>query len=35
MRLTDDYIYIGPEAEAITVLDSLLECSVKYGFNFS
>lgn len=27
MRLTDDYFYIGPENEAVEVLDSLLQCS--------
>jgi hypothetical protein len=35
MRLTDDYLYIGPEAEAVSVLDNLIKCSEKYGFKFS
>jgi hypothetical protein len=35
MRLTDDYLYIGPEKEAVEVLDSLLKCSDIYGFKFS
>ena len=35
MRLTDDYFYIGPEKEAVKVLDSLLLCAEKNGFRFS
>lgn len=35
MRLTDDYFYIGPEKEAVKVLDSLLHCAQKNGFRFS
>lgn len=35
MRLTDDYLYIGPEREAGKVLDSLLLCAQKNGFRFS
>ena len=35
MRLTDDYFYIGPEREAVRVLDSLIDCANKNGFRFS
>lgn len=35
MRLTDDYIYIGPENEAKQVLDSLIKCSHENGFMFN
>lgn len=35
MRLTDDYFYIGPEKEAVTVLDSLLKCATNHNFKFS
>ena len=27
MRLTDDYLYIGPVKEAVSVLDGLIRCS--------
>jgi hypothetical protein len=35
MRLTDDYLYIGPEAEAVNVLTSLLECARQNNFVFN
>lgn len=35
MRLTDDYIYIGPEQEGVNVLTSLLECARKNNFVFN
>jgi telomerase reverse transcriptase len=35
MRLTDDYFYIGPEQEAVDVLNSLLECASANNFSFS
>lgn len=35
MRLTDDYIYIGPEEEARDVLTSLLKCASKNNFVFN
>lgn len=35
MRLTDDYLYIGEQAEAVNVLTSLLECARKNNFVFN
>ena len=35
MRLTDDYLYIGPEDEAVAVLDGLIRCAEDYKFKFS
>ena len=35
MRLTDDYIYIGPEEEAKRVLGQLFGMADAYGFKFN
>ena len=35
MRLTDDYVYIGPEEEAVKVLTGLLECADTHRFIFN
>lgn len=35
MRLTDDYLYIGPEKEAVNVLNGLLECASRHKFVFN
>lgn len=35
MRLTDDYLYIGPEIQARKVLHGLLQCAKNAEFEFN
>jgi|JI6StandDraft_1071083.scaffolds.fasta_scaffold00340_25 hypothetical protein len=35
MRLTDDYLYIGPKHEAETVLRQLFTCASESSFEFN